>query len=226
MPTHVPLQTATPTPRPQSTDHPSRLAKPAQKKGAERVPRLLGSVSYRLLLGICGSQITGLSTRGPLPYPERGGSGPASRPLGASVFAGQATLVPRPNLVSHSVGGGASAVGAVGFGSCCWGAASADDVVVAPFWLIPSSFEVEEPSFSMSSTSIPSTSGNSPDKCAYHRIFVADPILTQNAPTIYPNPFQTPFLDSTPAHEQQTSHPPKTFDNSSTQHSPTETPAR
>lgn len=60
-------------------------------------------------------------------------------------WAGQATLVPRPNLVSHSVGGGASAVGAVGFGSCCWGAASADDVVVAPFLLIPSSFEVEEP---------------------------------------------------------------------------------
>lgn len=146
MPTHVPLQTATPPPihrSPVQTRQAGAAKRGREGPSAARVrfvsppPRHLRVPDHRSLHPWTP------------PYPERGGSGPASRPLGASIlldsWAGQATLVPRPNLVSHSAVGGASAVGAVGFGSCCWGAASADDVVVAPFLLIPSSFEVEEP---------------------------------------------------------------------------------
>lgn len=200
MPTHVPLQTATPTPRPQSTDHPSRRAKPAQKKGAERVPRLLGSVSYRLLLGICGSQITGLSTRGPLPYPERGESGPASRPLGASVFARQLGGPSHlgPSAESRLPLGWGRGLGcwSGGFWELLLGGCKCRRRCCRPFFVDSILIRSGRASISMSSTSIPSTSENSPDKCPYHRIFVADPILTQNAPTIYPNPL--PSLYSCP----------------------------
>lgn len=136
-------------------DPPSRR----RKKG----PRgSLGSVSYpayQLTPRHLRVQITGLSTRGPPPYPERGGSGPASRPLGAPVlhdssdscWAGRSTLVSPPVGrilgLSNSVGDGQGR--GLGFGwrqvfGVVAGAASAGDVVVAPFSLIPSSFRVEE----------------------------------------------------------------------------------
>lgn len=135
--------------RPQSTDHPSRRAKPAQQKGAERVPRLLGSVSYRLLLGICGSQITGLSTRGPLRTPSGAApvlcqdpsapqfcstAGRANPPWSLGRISSPTRLGEGPRLLERWV-----------LGVVAGGAASADDVVVAPFLLIPSSFQVEEP---------------------------------------------------------------------------------
>lgn len=95
------------------------------------------------------------------PYPEWGGSGPASRPprcpsfarqlrqlLGGPVHLGLSARGPNFGALQLDRGWeGPRMLVAAGFGvgeAGCWGAASAGDVVVAPFSLIPFSFQVED----------------------------------------------------------------------------------
>lgn len=151
MPTHVPLLITTPP------LNPPIPVKPAHKKGAERV----GSVSYQSTPRHLRVHDQRLSTRGPsvprarrvrscVKTPRRPSFARQFRQLGGPVHL---CLSARgPNFGALPLGWGmgrgrASAVGAAGFWGGwggCWGAASAGDVAIAPFLLIPSSIQGEE----------------------------------------------------------------------------------